>query len=256
MENGKILVVGYPKSGNTWLTRLVAELIGAPVKGFFDNPQSNEMAMEGLDRKSSFAVYKGHQPYNQIKGKIKDQNILYIVRDVRSVAISGANYFEFLPQSFFVKMICKIPKFRKYFKKYILSNERIKIRNMIQILDKGAKSTAWRKIPWDKHVLGYYYQGVLIVRYEDLLTRPQFECKRILSKLGIVRDEVTINKAIQKQSFEVVKKKFENDGDIVKANLLREGKNDEWKRVLTRYQKDFLGRRFSDTLKIIGYDDQ
>ncbi len=256
MENGKILVVGYPKSGNTWLTRLVAELIGAPVKGFFNDPQNNEMAIEGWERESNFSIYKGHQQYKQIQGKIRNQNIIYIVRDVRSVAISGANYFEFLPQSCLVNMICKIPKFRKYLKKYIFANERIKIRNMIQILDKGAKSTAWRKVPWDKHVLGYYYQGVLIVRYEDLLTRPQFECKRILSKFGIMRNEVAINKAIQNQSLEVVKKKFKNDGDIVKANFLRGARNDEWKRVLTRYQKDFLGRRFSDTLKIIGYDDQ
>ena len=34
MTKRRMLVVGYPKSGNTWLTRLAAELLGAPVKDF------------------------------------------------------------------------------------------------------------------------------------------------------------------------------------------------------------------------------
>ena len=34
----KIIIVGYPKSGNTWLTRLTADLVGCPVEGFLYNP--------------------------------------------------------------------------------------------------------------------------------------------------------------------------------------------------------------------------
>ena len=42
-----IVIAGYPKSGNTWLTRLVAEVLKCPVVGFLEQPQNNEIAIEG-----------------------------------------------------------------------------------------------------------------------------------------------------------------------------------------------------------------
>ena len=41
-----IIVVGYPKSGCTWATRLVAELVGCPVGGFWQSDKK-EIAVEG-----------------------------------------------------------------------------------------------------------------------------------------------------------------------------------------------------------------
>lgn len=49
----EVLVVGYPKSGNTWLTRLVAELISCPVKRFFGQPGNPEIAIEGSNHQSN-----------------------------------------------------------------------------------------------------------------------------------------------------------------------------------------------------------
>ena len=57
----RIIVCGYPKSGNTWLTRLVAEIIMSPVVGFWMYPLHNEVAIEGLDRKSDYMCFKAHQ---------------------------------------------------------------------------------------------------------------------------------------------------------------------------------------------------
>ena len=55
----KIIVVGYPKSGCTWATRLVAELVGCPVAGFWQSDKK-EIAIEGEDRVSDFRCYKSH----------------------------------------------------------------------------------------------------------------------------------------------------------------------------------------------------
>lgn len=54
-----VIVSGYPKSGNTWTTRLVAEAIGCPVKGFWGSDH-NEIAIEGAERDSEFLVYMSH----------------------------------------------------------------------------------------------------------------------------------------------------------------------------------------------------
>jgi len=59
-DNETILAVGYPRSGTTWITRVVAELPECLVKGFFLQPNNKDVAIEGIDRVSNYAVYKGH----------------------------------------------------------------------------------------------------------------------------------------------------------------------------------------------------
>ena len=58
MKKKKVVVVGYPKSGCTWLVRLVAELIQCPVTGFWGEPDNPEIAIEGTERKSDFEFSK------------------------------------------------------------------------------------------------------------------------------------------------------------------------------------------------------
>src|SRR5262245_10669587 len=104
MTKRRVLVAGYPKSGNTWLTRLTAELLGAPVKGFWKEPDNDEIAVEGQTRVSDIEVYKGHHSYGAMRRDFSLADVVYVVRDVRDVAISGAHYFSFKPPSWFGKV--------------------------------------------------------------------------------------------------------------------------------------------------------
>ncbi len=65
-EKKKVIIVGYPKSGNTWITRLTAELLNCPVKGFLYEKDNNEIAIEGLNRTSIYECYKSHHQYNEL----------------------------------------------------------------------------------------------------------------------------------------------------------------------------------------------
>lgn len=49
-----IIVAGYPKSGNTWATRLLAEVIGYPVAGSWRRNVVDALEIEGADRVSDF----------------------------------------------------------------------------------------------------------------------------------------------------------------------------------------------------------
>jgi hypothetical protein len=91
-----VIIVGYPKSGNTWVTRLVAELIGCPVVGFLDYDDQPEIAREGLNRRSDYQCFKSHHQLHELCDiDTNTKKIIYVVRDPRDVCISGAHYFHF-----------------------------------------------------------------------------------------------------------------------------------------------------------------
>lgn len=251
----EVLVVGYPKSGNTWLTRLVAELIGCPVKGFFEQPNNPEIAIEGGDRQSNYVVFKGHQSFYQVYEKIQHKNLIYVVRDVRDIAISGANFFELHQTNLIDRIICKLPKISDYYYKHMFISESKKIRTMINVLDKGNSSVPWCQIPWDEHVIEYLTNGVLVIKYEDLLANPELECQKILSHIGIEKSEQEIKTAIKNQSFGTIKEKFKLGNDKRRETFLREGKSGSGKKKLTAKQNKFLTDRFFETLNSLDYLD-
>ncbi len=248
-----ILVVGYPKSGNTWLVRLLAEILNCPVQGFWGARNYTEIAVEGIDRQSIYSVYKGHQRYEQVRNQIRHENIIYIVRDVRDVVISGANYFAF---GIFSKIVRRLKRFT-FFKKPLNVlhgiNEKNNIRAMIEVVDKGNDNLPWCEIPWDDHVNDYMLNNCLIIRYEDLLEEPLIECKKILDHLSIIKSHAEILQAIQNQSFDVVRDNFIKSGDIARASFMRAGKKGSWKRKLDKEQIVFLENRFKKILKIFKY---
>ena len=91
MEQETVFVVGYPKSGCTWLTRLVAELLGCPVSGFLGEKSEDDMALEGQGRVSTYRVVRAHQQWTELEPHLNAHTkVIYVVRDPRDATISGA----------------------------------------------------------------------------------------------------------------------------------------------------------------------
>jgi hypothetical protein len=156
----RIIICGYPKSGNTWLTRLVAEIVGCPVTGFWCDPSNDEEAIEGLDRDSEYQCFKAHHNADQMARTLSrmgngSEKIIYIYRDPRSVVVSAAHYFRFSPNpSRFQGLMEKLPKGGGLYRRLFPSRSSM-YELMAKCLVEGAELGAWLDRPWKQHVAGY-----------------------------------------------------------------------------------------------------
>jgi hypothetical protein len=253
MSMRRILVVGYPKSGNTWLTRLTAELLAAPVTGFWSEPNAVEIAVEGASRTSTFEVYKGHQRLDDVSADFELKDIVYVVRDVRDVVVSGAHYFSFRSRTLAGRMgraaRCLWPP----------SPAAATSRRVNRMLNAAAagdrRVSPWCATAWDSHVADYVDAGAFVVRYEDMLHTPESECCRLLQHLGVHCSADRLRAAIARQAFANAKMRFATCGDSQRAAFLRQGSSGGWVKTLTPEQSAFCAERFAPMLARLGYVD-
>ena len=258
-----IVVVGYPKSGNTWVTRLIAELVGCPVSGFFKSDKY-EIAQEGLDRKSEHRCFKSHHQLHELlhvktlEPQTHDMKTIYVVRDPRDVSISGSRYFKEIDRwpwlsTLFSKIPYGIQVYRRWIQPATTSME-YRIEQMVQAILFGANSVNfWVRIPWVAHYKPYLEEGYFFVRYEDLLSQPETECRRILEFLEMERSDIEIQTAIDNQSFATKKAKFQQSNNREKAKFMGVGKKEQWRNKLSETQKVLFQQHLAEDLKQLDY---
>lgn len=254
----RIIICGYPKSGNTWLTRLTAEVIKCPVAGFWCQPGNQEEAIEGLDRTSDFQCFKAHHAIEQLQNTLQiygngTEKIIYIMRDPRDVIVSLTYYFKINPR--FKKLYTSLSLIplgsRGYYKIWHSTN--YKLNTWTIGLLEGTSEGVWLKTPWKKHVQGFCKTNILMVRYEDLFTNPKSEIAKICQYLQIDRCATHIKNAIQNQSFATKKAKFLHEGQKAKAAFLRKGKCGGWKEFLSPVQCNMIRDQIGDFMAEFGY---
>ena len=166
----KIIVVGYPKSGCTWATRLVAELVGCLVAGFWQSDKK-EIAVEGEHRVSDFFCYKSHHQLGELGLRPDDPDVwlIYVLRDPRDIAISAANYFQF---DRFPRLAALFRSVRRGEKLYrhtlypLLVSQNYRLDRMTEALLHGsAEVHNWCRVSWREHWRPRQ-AGVSIIRYE------------------------------------------------------------------------------------------
>ena len=183
-----IVVVGYPKSGCTWATRLVAELVGCPVAGFWQSDKK-EIAVEGEHRVSDFRCYKSHHQLAELGLQPNDPDawLIYVLRDPRDIAISAANYFQFDRFPGLAALFRSVRRGEKLYRHTLyplLVSQNYRLDRMTGALLHGsAEVHNWCRVSWREHWRPYEQAGVPIIRYEDLLATPEEQSRRILGHL-------------------------------------------------------------------------
>jgi hypothetical protein len=245
----KIVVVGYPKSGCTWATRLVAELVGCPVAGFWQSDKK-EIAVEGEHRVSDFRCYKSHHQLAELGIQPNDPDawLIYVLRDPRDIAISAANYFQFDRFPGLAALFRSVRRGEKLYRHTLyplLVSQNYRLERMTEALLHGsAEVHNWCRVSWREHWRPYEQAGVPIIRYEDLLATPEEQSRRILGHLEIERSAGTIAAAVESQSFERKKEALRRSGESGRAKFLRVGKSGQWREKLPAH----LQARFTEEL--------
>lgn len=200
-----VVVVGYPKSENTWITRLTTELLNCPVTGFWQEAQHQEIACEGQDRPSPIQCFKAHHTLDELKLDVtaRENKVIYVVRDPRDVAVSEAHFFKFNKFPKIQRSLENLPLGRAIYNKIVYQafhSEQYKLEKMIETILDGNKNLSWCHRSWESHYKSYLDSPALFVRYEDMLAVPVEHSKKILKHLNQDRDLDFIKKAVARQS--------------------------------------------------------
>ena len=182
------VVSGYPKSGNTWLARMVSDLIGCELVAYLTDireqlPRESHLAPDKLLR--DVVVVKSHHTASLLKlGGVDLSDSVFVVRDPRDIAVSGSGF--------------------------IFSSDNVpseeNIDRMIDLMVEAKKpGVRWQDLRWDCFLQSAIEKKVLMVRYEDLVTDPVGSLRRILTHLRYERSDDQIERVVSFHNFATAK---------------------------------------------------
>lgn len=242
-ENDYFLI-SFPKSGNTWVRFLLANLmkegeeiitlknIGEYIPDIYIPFQREYLSKnESLFNSLPVKIIKTHDPYMKV---YNDKQIIYIVRDGRDTLNS---YYYYI-------------------------NSRKKEKVTIKDLLEGLKGNEYGM--WHNHILGWEKANCkkkLIIKYEELLSRPFFEVRKILDFVKLQVQEEKIEQALELASFDKLKtieKEFGGINKIDSSNdkktpFFRKGQIGDWRNNFTKEDEEEFWKIYGEAMHVFGY---
>ena len=279
-------IASYPKSGNTWLRTLISayyyskdgifdqsilKYIGQfPEKRHFVGFNYNQenvadttklwiKSQEKINADKKIRFFKTHNVFGKINGcdftnKQNSAGCIYIVRDPRNVITSLKNHYEMNYETSLKWMTDP--------NKFIYDVERVEQYGYsdFQFISSWSMNyKSWRvqkKIP------------IKIIQYEDLLKETYIVFKDIIefiNKSLNIKEEINIDKlrnSVNSTYFDKLKSDEKKNGFVEavptrsskeKIPFFNLGPDNDWKKILDKYQQIKLNDMFEEDLIKLGY---
>lgn len=240
--NDDVWLVGYPKSGNTWLNFLVASLLASRVQDvdFFtveklvaDIYYNNAKQLQSLPRPR---YLKSHETYDA-----RYRRVIYIARDPRDVTVSYYHHFR---------------------KQNMLPGD-ASLSSFVDVFVAGKLGRG----AWNRHVDGWleHREGsadFLLLRYEDMKRDTVAKLGRINGFLGLEASDNRIADAVDWCSSENMRKIEQQQHESHPAlrhtrqdiPFVRQANSGGWREVLSEGDVQKIIDSWGPTMQILGYE--
>ena len=251
-----IVVIGFPKSGNTWVSRIIRQLYDGVIYNELHNKSESVDDSEPQGANNVLIVKRHDADLRGVQDFLKRQNIIsndisyvYVKRNIRDVVLSGFSFnyprlhkhrASFLLKPFVAyetKTLAKSwvgPFWVRWYRKLF------KIKNNFD------------QIPgnWENHVKNWIsIDGVMHLSYESLIDDSLSNIKDISNKLGIQKNESFIEEVNELQSFKTKKNMFNKNNDKINSQFLRKGSYGYWADELPASTALFIQNKYGDYQK-------
>ncbi len=257
-----IFVIGYPKSGNTWVTRLVGDALKSPTGSGYGKHEL-ELATEGKGRPCSYFVLKSHHSQRDKPEYITNKSkVIYIYRDFRDVLVSSFFHHYRIDEKLVLKeefTHCRSFS-RTIWRKIIFNIEMLNLTRAWGSISGGMSFAPvcigfikgrWLRNrdfiggkvgSWSNHIQYWtkFSSNVFTISYEQLLENPYFRFRRAFEYLNIDYDEQRLMSAIDRQYFKNKKKQFAKNNDTANLLFMLIGFAGDCKRFLSHLKIDFI----------------
>lgn len=196
------LLVSYPRSGNTWVRFLIANLLHPEMEVSFANierliPDTSSQSSRALKHTPRPRFIKTHEYFDH-----RYKKVIYIVRDPRDVAVS---YFHFQRKYRHIDDSCTMERFVEDF-----------VRGRLI-------SAGWGT--WGENVASWLFtrgesEDFLLCRYEDLLKDPVQHLAKIALFLGLEPSSQLLQRSVERSSADRMREmeKLQSDSWVATKN--------------------------------------
>ncbi|HEY6340656.1 MAG TPA: sulfotransferase domain-containing protein [Bryobacteraceae bacterium] len=234
-------LVSYPKSGNTWVRFLLANLIYPNETVGFANinrllPSPDVLSKRFLRKLPRPRILKSHEPF-----EVRFRKVIYLVRDPRDVAVSEYHF--------------------DLKKRYIEPD--VTLEQFIKRFIKGETSSYGS---WWEHTASWIAArhgdpAFLLVRYEDLVSDPIGETGKIAEFLGIQAGQERLQTAVERSSADRMRKLEIQQADQWTGTkntrkeipFVRVAKSGGWREALPGHSAEEIEIAWAPLMNFLGY---